>query len=191
MKTVFLKSVLFIFVLCFLHGPASTAETDSSMRLIGQVKSIVQQRLSLMPAVARYKWDRNLPVEDLAREAQILDRTVRQATNMGLHQMYAQQAVTAQMTAAKMIQSRLFQTWGMNRASVNDVQPQDLVKDIRPKISKLTNQLITMLVQLRAVATTCSEINALTTAPANSLFTAQEWHVAIIGVIPNGLACDK
>ncbi len=191
MRTILLKSAAFILVLCFLHKSAGASETDGSALLIDQVQSLVQQRLELMPAVARYKWDRNLPVEDLAREAQILNRTVHRAKNMGMDPIYAQQAVTAQMMAAKMIQSRLFQTWRADNASFDSTQPQDLVKDIRPKISNLTHQLIGMHIQLRALTVTCHDINTLRAAPTSNLFTAQEWHVAVRDIAPTDLSCGN
>lgn len=157
---------------------------------LSALKSTLTARLALMPAVARYKWDKGLPVEDLTREVQILERTVAQATASGLGPAYAKQAVRAQMTAAKMIQTDLITTWQTEPDKAETVMALDLVSEVRPEISRLTVRLISQMVALEKLAITCDMLSLLMQPPADVAFAPEVWTIAAKGVIPPTVPCN-
>jgi chorismate mutase len=67
---------------------------------------LMAERLAYMPAVAEYKYQRGLPIEDLQREQQVLASSLQSARELGLDEDRARQFIQAQINAAKQIQSR-------------------------------------------------------------------------------------
>lgn len=153
------------------------------------LKAILYERLSLMPSVARYKWDHDLPVEDLAREAEILEQTVKQASAKGVNPTYATVAIRAQMAAAKLIQSRLMEQWRSNPDSANAVAQKDLVTEIRPEISIMTNLLIGQLLLLQKSSISCQDAVSLMHPPDTADIEADVWQIATADVLPPNFSC--
>ncbi|MBO6506638.1 MAG: gamma subclass chorismate mutase AroQ [Kordiimonadaceae bacterium] len=157
---------------------------------VAQLRGILEERLALMPLVARYKWHHSIPVEDLEREARIQSSTVDQAKQLGIKENRASQLVAAQMTAAKMIQNRLLATWQQSEYNQATLPPlQDLSKDIRPVISRLTADLLTVSKAVEGVLNQCEAHLNLQTNRMTSV-TDKEWKVAVAGLKPNGLVCE-
>ncbi len=177
-----------LFLLVWAPVTALAQPTDT---LISDLKTVLHDRLDLMPAVARYKWENNLPVEDPGREAQILERTVESAAALGVRQAYAEQVVQAQMQAAKMIQARLIEEWAAGSSNPNTVPELDLVAEIRPRISQLTALLLNKLLVAQGVEFACDNIDRLLSPPAGFAFTSSEWQVSAVSVIPHAALCDR
>ena len=155
------------------------------------LRAVIENRLKQMADVARYKWDHSIAVEDKEREAAILVRTVNQAGELGIESGAANRLVIAQMTAAKMIQNRLIARWNAKTAEDRKLPPlRDLSTEIRPVISKLTQELLTSVKALEEELLSCSAHIALAKNRLDSVTNA-EWHTAIEGLKPTGLACNQ
>ncbi|MFM1887162.1 MAG: hypothetical protein RL026_2319 [Pseudomonadota bacterium] len=109
---------------------------------------LIDQRLALMPFVARYKWNRQLAIEDAPRERQLLQQVRELAAARGQSADAAAAFFQAQMQAAKVVQSELYAVW---RAQVVGQLPGeiDLASRIRPRLDELNGQFLDLLSQLR------------------------------------------
>ena len=144
-----------------------------------------------MTDVARYKWHHSVAVEDREREAVIIARTVNQAGDLGIERSTATRLVTAQMTAAKMIQNRLISRWSLKAANDRELpRLRDLSTEIRPVISRLTQELLTLVKALEEELQSCSAHIILTKNKLESVNNA-EWQTAIEGLKPAGLVCNQ
>lgn len=107
------------------------------------VAPIVAERLALMPEVAKVKWNAKRPVEDLAREAELIASTTADLSDAVRPR--AERAIRAQINASKQVQKALFAQWNAHQQGVfRDVR--DLDGDLRPQIALLTTRLIDAVV---------------------------------------------
>lgn len=117
-------------LLLFVFAPTANAD-ELLYRLI-------HERLSWMKDVAAWKYQRKLPIENLSREAFVIE----QATNTGLRQNVTTHSASAffsaQIEAAKAIQSCWYMRW---ESSAEIPAPPDLNNEIRPKLITLGNQI--------------------------------------------------
>lgn len=180
--------VLFIAWLV-LSASVSAADQKQVGALSDQLRVIIEERLDLMPSVARYKFEKNLPVEDLPREAQILDNAVKQAEKLGFDPAMAQQALVAQMSAAKLLQTKLIAAWRLNPEASRNTPHRDLATVIRPAISGLNKQLLTTLDQVQDIDR-CIVAENLKDPGSNFPFDPAIWHLAIGFLAPDQSDCD-
>ena len=116
---------------------AAGTALDTLLRLIGE-------RLAVMPDVARHKYNSGAAVEDLPREAQVIEAVTAQAVEAGLDKGLAAKFFQAQIDASKMIQSERIAAWkAEGHAPFTDVP--DLKTVIRPKLDALTPALLAAL----------------------------------------------
>ena len=87
---------ILIFPSCFSH-----AEVDELTKLIAE-------RLDHMKAVAAYKWQRGLPIEDLRREGIVIEAGIAAALSKGIKIPSSKRFFESQIEAAKVIQSCWF-----------------------------------------------------------------------------------
>lgn len=99
----------------------------------------VSQRLALMPAVAAYKWQHQLPVLDGAREASLLSRIAAQAEALGLEPTSVQALFRLQMRLAREVQAREI---ARLRAQGSAARARDLATELRPQVERSTTRLI-------------------------------------------------
>lgn len=76
-----------------------------------QLSEAMAERLGVMEAVARFKAQQSLPIEDLARERVVLARAAEAASVKGLDPAAVEAFVQAQMNVAKVIQYRWRAEW--------------------------------------------------------------------------------
>mgnify|MGYP003676154256 CR=1 FL=1 len=107
------------------------------------VFDLVAQRLSYMPAVARAKYALKVPVEDLAREAVVLEQSRTEAAAAGLPEAAVVELMIAQMDVAKVIQRR--QPERLSDA----IDGRQLLAEIRPQLSRLGRLQLQTLACLR------------------------------------------
>ena len=118
-----------------LSGPATAgSETDA-------VFARIAERLALMKPVAAWKRARGAAVEDLAREAVVLEKATQSAANVGLVAETARPFFQAQITAAKEIQTCWIGRWDRNEARPPEPVP-DLRTEIRPKLIEIGAALL-------------------------------------------------
>lgn len=105
------------------------------------LRRLMDERLALMPDVARHKWNNKSAIEDLPREQKIIDGLKAEALALGVPAAWAEQFFRAQIEAAKLIQREQFALWEKsNVGRFTDVP--DLEKVIRPRLDALTPKLL-------------------------------------------------
>jgi chorismate mutase len=123
-----------------LAGEAPAISTTGLNALLG----LIEERLAVMLDVARHKYNSGAAVEDLAREAQVIETVTAQAVAAGLDKAVAATFFQAQIDASKMIQTERIAMWkGEGHAPFADVP--DLSTMIQPKLDALTPALIAVL----------------------------------------------
>ncbi|MCK9685815.1 gamma subclass chorismate mutase AroQ [Comamonadaceae bacterium BS-T2-15] len=100
----------------------------------------------MAPDVAQFKWNHHLPIEDLPREAEVIAALGRQASALGVPQPWAEAFFRAQIEASKTAQNELFQGWDVFKRGQFPDAP-DLVTVTRPKLDRLTDQLLHALAE--------------------------------------------
>jgi chorismate mutase-like protein len=106
--------------------------------------ALLAQRLALMPDVARHKWNTRSPIEDPAREREILAGLRRDAEALGIPAPWAERLFRAQIEAAKVIQRDLFAHWeAAGQGPFTGVT--DLATVLRPRLDGLTGELLRAL----------------------------------------------
>lgn len=109
----------------------------------GELNSMSERRLALAPEVALYKYSRNLPLYDPARENAILASAQAQARARGINEETARRFFSAQMEASRRVQWAWFDIW--RKTSPPDVPPRDLATDLRPRIDEINRRQIDAL----------------------------------------------
>lgn len=111
---------------------------------------LISARLALMRDVAAHKWANGLAVEDLPREAVVLDAARRSGLTRSLTVASVEKLFAAQIDAAKEIQRYWFVQW---QADVQPLQPVDLAGTIRPRLLELGDAILTAAASAAATAT--------------------------------------
>jgi chorismate mutase-like protein len=110
------------------------------------LRHLIDERLLLAPDVARYKWNHHLPIEDVARENELIAKLGRQASGLGLPQAWSEDFFRAQIQASKTLQNELFQGWDVfKRERFPD--EVDLATVTRPKIDRINDELLHALAE--------------------------------------------
>ncbi|WP_240349246.1 gamma subclass chorismate mutase AroQ [Halomonas binhaiensis] len=133
----------------------ANAETPSedAKQTVNQLLTLIDERLAIAPEVAKAKWNSGAPINAPEREAQILERVVAEAASAGVDEALAQTFFQHQFDASKRVQQRLHDQWQKTQHPPFDNAP-DLANDIRPKLDKLTPQLIGALHDFQETAKT-------------------------------------
>ena len=131
-------TILFLFLLTAPVGAAPAfADADADVRAVYQS---MQARLRLMPDVAAWKYARNAPVVDPERERQVLDATVRQATDLGIDGESARRLFSLQIRLAVRVQESLIAEWRAGASVPQDVR--DLATELRPQLDRIGTELL-------------------------------------------------
>ena len=113
-------------------------------RPLEPIAQAVSLRLATADAVAAAKWGTPSPIDDPAREAQVLGAVATQAADEGLSAGRVQQIFRDQIEANKEVQRALFGWWSVAPGAAPTVRP-DLTQ-VRPVIDR---QNLDILLQLR------------------------------------------
>lgn len=116
---------------------AQPAATDPLLTLV----AVMRARLNLMVEVARSKWNSAASVEDLAREQHLTQRVTDLAPRYRLDPQLAATFFRAQIEAAKLVESALIARWTQAHEGTF-AEASDSVAAIRPKIDRLTEELL-------------------------------------------------
>ena len=146
----------------WLHYPWPTSVSPARALAV-----LVDERLALMPDVARYKWNRKQPIEDLPRERALIDSVRGQAIERGVSPERAAAFFAAQIEASKVVQRELFARWQTQEQGPFD-NVRDLATEIRPRLDALNPRL------LEALATVEGPVvrEALGVLPASAISAA-------------------
>jgi cyclohexadienyl dehydratase len=133
---------LAVVVTAFLLGNAGHAAPRFSAPEAGvrQVFELAQSRLTMMRAVAAWKYAHEAPVTDAVREQRVLDAVVADAQRLGIDAAAARELFSLQIRMASDVQEHFIATWRAQGATNEPVR--DLNKELRPELDRLGEQLL-------------------------------------------------
>ena len=131
-------TILFLLLLTAPAGAAPAfADADADVRAVFQS---MQDRLRLMKDVAAWKRARNAPVVDSERERQVLEATVRQASDLGIDAASARRLFSLQIRLAVRVQESLIADWRSGATAPQEVR--DLAGELRPQLDRIGAELL-------------------------------------------------
>jgi cyclohexadienyl dehydratase len=134
-------AILFLLLLTASAGAQPAfADPDADVR---EVFRLIGERLRLMRDVAAWKHLHREPVVDPAREQQVLEHTVQQATAVGLEPQSARELIALQIRLAVRVQMSLTKTWQSGASS--PLHAPDLKTELRPRLDEIGGQLLRAL----------------------------------------------
>lgn len=105
------------------------------------------ERLLLADKVAEAKFGTPAPIDDPAREQQVLDQATTLAQTVGLDTTTTVTFFRAQIEASKQVQRALFTRW----ATSAPTEHPDLATQVRPQLDGITSALIDQLAATRTL----------------------------------------
>ena len=136
------RALLAIGVLLLTGCATLQSQSDPLAHLL----DLIDQRLAIGEEVARSKWNSGAPVEDAAREREIVDAIGVQAAVHNLEPAFAQEFFRAQIEASKIVQNARLAQWRASKQPSFDNVPE-LQRDIRPQLDRLTTAMLAALAQ--------------------------------------------
>lgn len=127
---------------CATTSSLTAAETAPLDHLI----TLIVERLNVAPDVGRTKWNTRAPIEDLGREQQIIATVGAGASNYNVPRDAAERFFQAQIEASKIIQRAMFAEFETTHHAPFEAVV-DLDSEIRPKLDRLTTEMMTALGQ--------------------------------------------
>ncbi|MGH8385102.1 MAG: chorismate mutase [Pseudomonas sp.] len=115
---------------------AETAAPDSLQPLL----ATINERLNIADEVALIKWDSGKPIQDTAREVQIITNARKQAVAHKLDPDEVADFIAAQIEANKLVQYGLLAVWQAAHKAPD--QPRPDLNQIRPKLDELQTRLL-------------------------------------------------
>jgi chorismate mutase len=125
-------------LLALIAGSAHAAPAPATLQ---PLLVTLNERLNIGDLVALTKWDSGKPIQDSAREAQVIANARTLATERNLDPEDIAQLIAAQMEANKLVQYGLLAQWQAAGAAPNTTRP-DLGKQIRPRLDELQTRLL-------------------------------------------------
>jgi chorismate mutase len=149
-----IKGALALLMTLAIAGIGSAFAQDATNQLQPLVETSAR-RLVLAKQVALAKWDSQAPVEDTAREAEIIAAVIKDGESRGLDRTSISHFFSAQIEANKLVQYVLLADW-RRAGAVPAHRPINLATTIRPELDRLQKELVRELadtVAIRASAT--------------------------------------
>lgn len=125
------------------ESSSSAVATDASFGRLGALTDLVVKRLRVSDDVAAAKFGTSSPIDDPAREQQVLDQVRQQATALGLDADAATAFFQDQITASKLVQKGLFARWTAHPDEAPTTRPD--LGQIRTQLDQLTAALLQQL----------------------------------------------
>jgi cyclohexadienyl dehydratase len=117
--------------------------------------ALMDVRLAVMPAVAAYKCDQQLPIEDLQQEARVLEKIAALATEKALDPAALQDLFRVQIDMAKQVQRGVLQG---QQAIPAWAQGRDLRQELRPTLNQLSTRIVQELARVAPLIRNRAEI---------------------------------
>ena len=129
------------------HGRAWLVAPRPDLATLDRLLGLMQQRLTLMREVARWKWNAGQPVMDAERERELLHSVVERGRGKGLDADLVRSFFAAQMEAARLVQQADLDRWKATKQEPF-ADTKSLVV-LRQRIDQLNSELIDALTELR------------------------------------------
>ncbi|MFE0151093.1 chorismate mutase [Nonomuraea sp. NPDC059007] len=110
----------------------------------GALRPLVElslERVRLAGKVAAAKWGTTQPIDDPARERQVLDDVAARSTTLGLDPAVTTRIFRDQIEASKLVQRALHARWRSHPGEQPTDRP-DLAKEVRPHLDRITGELL-------------------------------------------------
>ncbi|MCS7476795.1 chorismate mutase [Umezawaea endophytica] len=159
-----------------------TVAPSGSFGRLGPLTDLAVERLRVGDDVAAAKFGTGAPIDDPAREQQVLDQVRRQAVALGLSPDAAAAFFRDQITASKVVQRGLFARWTAHPGEAPTTRPD--LGTIRARLDRLTTALLQQLsttVDVRAEPTSCPVQLALAAGSAVVLESLDTLHRRALG----------
>ncbi|MGQ5639279.1 MULTISPECIES: chorismate mutase [unclassified Streptomyces] len=130
-------------------GTAAAAPAPSPLR---PVASLAAERLATADLVAAAKWGTTSPIDDPAREQQVLDSVAAQAEQLGADPDEARRVFRDQIEANKIVQRGLFARWTAHPEQAPITKPD--LNVVRQTINRINTDLVRTLAGTTAERTT-------------------------------------
>ncbi|MEV4036644.1 chorismate mutase [Streptomyces umbrinus] len=127
-------------------APASATAASS----LGALTELFAERLLLADKVAAAKYGTESPIDDPARERQILDDVAARAAGLGLDPHSVTTVFRDQIEANKLVQRGLYARWDAHPDERPTERP-DLAKEVRPALDLITTRLLAALQETASV----------------------------------------
>ncbi|MET7735487.1 chorismate mutase [Streptomyces sp. NPDC005402] len=142
-----------------------SAQAPSALR---PVVELAAARLATGDLVAAAKWGTDSPIDDPAREQQVLDNVAAQAQQLGADPAEIRVIFRDQIEANKIVQRGLFQRWTTHPDEAPTTKPD--LSAVRQEINRITSALV------QSLATTADDRGAFTCRPELALAGLQVHH---------------
>lgn len=121
-------------------SPAGGAATRSPYRQLRPLAALSAERAALGDLVAAAKWGTGGPIDDPAREREVLDAVAAQARQLGADPAATRRIFRDQIEASKVVQRGLYRLWTADPARAPRERP-DLAK-VRAEINRVNEALV-------------------------------------------------
>jgi chorismate mutase len=143
-----------IVALAPLAGACSTQPTampgaSSPVAALRELVDLAVQRIQLSDQVAAAKFGTPQPINDPAREQQLLDTVAKTAPDLGVDPGEAGRFVRDQIEASKIVQRGLSAVWTTHPQQRPTTRP-NLTTQLRPQLNRITTDLLAALRASRA-----------------------------------------
>lgn len=136
-------------------NPSKTAEPHAAATpdrdappAADRLLALMRERLLVMHDVARWKWNAKRPIADPEREQALLADLERRGAEYGLAPDDARRFMRAQIEAGKLVQQADWRRWEADESEAF-ANALDLQTELRPKIDRLSEQLLAAYAELR------------------------------------------
>lgn len=148
MASMTFKALSCIIATGFIVGGCSASDAQTYDEFVPLVDAFAT-RLMLADDVALAKWRRKKPVSDPTQEQVVLARVSTKGAQQGLELGETLELMGDQIEANRLVQYELMRQW---RHALREPSPNrevDLVKNVRPQLEKLEDDMVSRLVQTR------------------------------------------
>jgi chorismate mutase len=165
-------------------GRACAQDAMNKLQPLGETSA---RRLAIAHQVALAKWDSQAPIEDAAREAQVITAAVRDGKSRGLDPAFVSHFFTAQIEANKLVQYSLLANWHRVGKAPAAHGPINLATTIRSELDQLQRELVRELADAAAIRTSPA-CRADTAKAVGRYLAAHEWDAEPLQEIALGRA---
>ncbi|MFI2241935.1 chorismate mutase [Streptomyces chrestomyceticus] len=142
--------------------PAATPREADALRPLAALSA---RRLATADLVAAAKWGTGSPVDDPAREQQVLDAVARQAAELGTDPRWTARIFRDQIEANKTVQRGLHRRWAADPAQVPGERPD--LGEVRKEINRVNDALVRAIAASGAARTSPGCVPSLVGAAAD------------------------
>jgi chorismate mutase len=137
-------------VAAFAIGGIGAASAQNAVEQLQPLVETTARRLMIGEQVALAKWDSGKAVEDVPREAQVIQGAVKDGVAKGLDEASVSHFFNAQIEANRFVQYSLLADW-YRAGKAPEHEPVDLVNVIRPQLDEVQKSLMAELVDTASI----------------------------------------